>query len=492
MSGAGRFFIAAVLALLDLSIASPRFRTPHPNNVLPSRKQVEYQRMELIGFLHFNMNTFTGKEWGYGDEDPKLFNPKQLDVEQWVRVAKEAGMKELILTAKHHDGFCLWPSAYTKHSIRNSPYKNGSGDIIKEFTDACRKFGVKPGLYLSPWDRNNGEYGTAAYIAYYKNQLRELLKDYGDIYEIWFDGANGGDGFYGGARETRTIDSKTYYPWKEFSEIVYRLQPKASIFSDAGPDVRWIGNERGFAGETFWSTINSDSLVIGQSDQRYLNTGEEGGRSWLVGVCDVSIRPGWFYHQHEDTLVKTPQELVDLYYKSVGRNAVLLLNIPPGPDGRIHENDIRSLRMFRAILDETFGKNLASRGKATEPNHRQRSARYSPDNILDRDNGTYWEADADQRSGSIEVTLEGAKEFDRIMIQEPIEIGQRISRFEIQAFRNNAWESIARGTTVGYKRILRTAPVRTDKVRILIEEANNTPAISTFALFKASAREPAF
>ncbi|HYQ87380.1 MAG TPA: alpha-L-fucosidase [Bacteroidota bacterium] len=483
-------FFAAPLALLGVSVFSTRIGSSHPNNVLPSKKQVEYQRMELIGFFHFNMNTFTGKEWGYGDEDPKLFNPKQLDIEQWVRVAKEAGMKELILTAKHHDGFCLWPSAYTENSIKSSPYKNGKGDIVREFSDACRKFGVKPGLYLSPWDRNNGTYGTPAYIEFYKNQLRELLTHYGEIYEVWLDGANGGDGFYGGARETRTIDRRTYYPWKEFADIVYRLQPKASIFSDAGPDVRWIGNEKGFAGETFWSTINTDSLVIGESDQRYLNTGEPGGRAWLVGVCDVSIRPGWFYHENEDTLVKAPQELVDLYYKSVGRNAVLLLNIPPGPDGRIHENDIRSLKEFRSILDETFGKNLAESGKAAELNPRSRPPRYSPDYILDRDNGTYWEAGADQRSAELEIALNGVKEFDRIMLQEPVRIGQRISRFDIQAFRNNGWESIARGTTVGYKRILRTSSVRTDKLRILIKEANDSPAISTFALFKASRREP--
>jgi alpha-L-fucosidase len=213
------------------------------SQVRPTKKQLAYQQMELIGFFHFNMNTFTDKEWGYGDEDPRLFNPKHLDIEQWVKVAKAAGMKELILTAKHHDGFCLWPSAYTQHSIRNSPYKNGKGDIVKEFTDACRKYGIKPGLYLSPWDRNAASYGTPAYIEYYKNQLKELLTKYGAIYEIWFDGANGGDGYYGGARETRKIDSKTYYPWKELVSIVYELQPQASIFSDAGPDVRWIGNE---------------------------------------------------------------------------------------------------------------------------------------------------------------------------------------------------------------------------------------------------------
>ncbi len=482
-------FISSLFLISITGGAALCQNTMHPNTVVPTQKQIEYQEMELIGFFHFNMNTFTNKEWGYGDEDPKIFNPKKINIEQWVKVAKKAGMKELILTAKHHDGFCLWPSIYTEHSIKNSPYKNGAGDIVREFTDACRKYGIKPGLYLSPWDRNNSTYGTPAYIEYYKNQLRELLTNYGEIYEIWFDGANGGDGFYGGARETRIIDRKTYYPWKEFASIVYALQPRASIFSDAGPDVRWIGNENGYSGETFWSTINADSIVIGESDQKYLNTGDPNGKGWLVGICDVSIRPGWFYHQSEDSLVKSPQELVDLYYKSVGRNAVLLLNIPPDQNGLLTEYDIRSLKEFREILDETFKTNVASAGKVSASNYRAHSSKYSPDNILDNDNDTYWAADDDTRNATIEITLDGIKEFDRIMIQEPIRLGQRISSFDIQAFQNNTWKTIADGTTIGYKRILQILPVKTDKIKILIKETTNAPAISNFALYKASEKE---
>ena len=256
------------ILFLSISAVNASGQNLPPNKVIPAQKQLDYQSMEMVGFIHFNMNTFTDKEWGYGDESPTLFDPKNLDAEQWVKAAKDAGIKELILTAKHHDGFCLWPSAYTEHSIKNSPYKNGKGDIVKEFTEACAKYGMKAGLYLSPWDRNHAGYGTPAYITYYKNQLTELLTKYGKISEMWFDGANGGDGYYGGAKEVRTIDKHSYYPWKEIREIVYRLQPEALIFSDAGPDIHWIGNERGIAGETFWSTINTDKLIV---ENKYTN-----------------------------------------------------------------------------------------------------------------------------------------------------------------------------------------------------------------------------
>ncbi len=460
-----------------------------PNRVTPTLKQIEYQEMELIGFIHFNMNTFTDKEWGYGDEDPQLFNPKAIDVEQWLQVAKAIGMKELLLTAKHHDGFCLWPSAFTEHSIKNSPYKNGSGDVVKEFTAACRKYGLRAGLYLSPWDRNNPTYGSPEYLVYYKNQLRELLSNYGEINEVWFDGANGGNGYYGGANETRIIDRKIYYPWPEFIRIVYELQPKATIFSDAGPDLRWIGNENGIAGDTFWSTIDTDNLVIGESEPGYLNIGDPNGKAWLVGVCDVSIRPGWFYHANEDRLVKSPPELMELYYQSVGRNAVLLLNLPPDQNGLIQENDIRSLREFRAILDETFRTNLAANAKATASTCRLNSPRFNPNLMLDEDNQTYWAAGNGSQKATIEITLDGVKEFDRILIQEPIFLGQRISSFEIQTFENRHCKTVAQATTIGYKRILKITPIRTRKIRILIRAANNPPAISTFALFKASDKE---
>jgi alpha-L-fucosidase len=461
-----------------------------PNKVVPSKSIIDYQALEVVGFVHFNMNTFTDKEWGYGDEAETTFNPAKLDVEQWVKSAKAGGLKELILTAKHHDGFCLWPTKYGEHSIKNSPYKNGKGDIVKEFTDACRKYGIKAGLYLSPWDRNHARYGFPEYITYYKNQLNELLTQYGEITEIWFDGANGGDGYYGGAREKRTIDSKTYYPWDEIRSIVRKLQPNAKIFSDAGPDIHWIGNENGIAGETFWSTFNTSKVTIGGSGLGpYLNKGDPDGNSWVVGQCDVSIRPGWFFHATENDAVKTPAQLVDLYYKSVGRNAIFLLNIPPNRDGLFESNDVASLKEFKSILDETFATNLASNAIVKVSNVRMKAADFAGKNITDNNSQTFWAVDDDQTSAFFEVTLPSVQTFDRLLLQEPIRYGQRISKFEVQAWVGQQWRTISTGSTIGYKRLLRFDAVKSNKIKVLITEFNHAPAISNFAVYKASSKE---
>ncbi len=419
--------------------------------VLPSSEQVKYQQMEMVGFIHFTVNTFTDKEWGYGDENPAIFDPSALDPGQWARVAKAGGMKQLILTAKHHDGFCLWPSAYTEHSVKNSPYKEGEGDVVREFVDACRKQGLKVGLYLSPWDRNHPGYGTPAYIDYYRNQLRELLTGYGEINEIWFDGANGGDGWYGGADEERRIDRETYYDWPATIALVKELQPGIKIFSDAGPDIRWVGNEDGHAGETFWSIIDDRKLVIGASDPEYLNTGDPEGNRWIVGQCDVSIRPGWFYHPGEDSLVKTPEELLEIYYKSVGRNGVLLLNLPPDRRGLIHETDSAHLVEFNSMIDRIFDEDLAEG---------------IPLRILNQSGATL----------QGELQLDRPEKFDHIVLSEPIEKGQRVSRFRVEAETTpGEWNEIASGTTIGYKRILRTDPVTAATIRIHVEEALQPP-----------------
>jgi len=460
-----------------------------PNAVIPAPNQVAYQKMEFTGFIHFTVNTFTDKEWGYGDESPAFFDPSAFDADQWARTAKEAGMKELILTAKHHDGFCLWPSAYTEHSVKNSPWKDGKGDIVRDFVDACRRHDLKAGLYLSPWDRNHANYGTPAYIDYYRNQLRELLTNYGEISELWFDGANGGTGYYGGTREERRIDRSTYYRWNETWSMAKELQPDLLIFSDAGPDIRWIGNERGYAGKTNWSTINNDDIVVGGADSAYLNTGDPDGKSWVIPLCNTSIRPGWFYHEKEDDRVKTTQQLLDVYYKSVGRNGVLLLNIPPDKRGLFHESDIQALREFRSVLDETFATNLASEKSVVATNYRGRHKKFSPANIVDEDPNSYWAADDGIGEVSMEIDLEKPVLFDRIMIQEPIRFGQRISAFAIDGQVNGDWIPLAEGTTIGYKRILRIPPVHSDRVRLIIKEFNNTPAISHFGLFKASPKE---
>ncbi len=460
-----------------------------PNEVIPTALQVEYQKMELIGFVHFTVNTFTNREWGFGDEQPSVFNPTEFDANQWASVAAEVGMRELILTAKHHDGFALWPSQYTEHSVKYSDWRQSTGDVVGDFVTASRQRGIKVGLYLSPWDRNHAEYGNPEYIEYYHNQLRELLTNYGEITEVWFDGANGGTGYYGGANEERRIDRENYYRWAETWSLVKSLQPTALIFSDAGPDIRWIGNERGYAGETNWSTISTQGIIVGQADGSYLNTGDPEGRQWVVPLCNTSIRPGWFYHATEDDEVKSPQELLEVYYRSVGRNCVLLLNVPPDTRGLFHENDVAVLREFRQILDETFAVNLAAGSPVTADNHRLRHPKFAPGNITDDDPDSYWATDDGVLTGTIDIDLGQSTYFDRIVLQEPIRFGQRISEFAIDARAEDRWTEIARGTTIGYKRIFRIPAVEADRVRIRIGGANNVPALSNFGLYKASDRE---
>lgn len=453
------------------------------SKVTPTSNQIAYQKQEIIGFVHFGMNTFTDKEWGYGDENPQIFNPKKLDAKQWVKAAKEGGFKELILVAKHHDGFCLWPSKYTEHSIKNSSYKNGEGDIVREFVDACRKNGLKIGLYLSPWDRNHKDYGKPEYITYYRNQLTELLSNYGEISEIWFDGANGGDGYYGGANETRKIDRTTYYDWPTTIALAKKLQPNLLIFSDAGPDIHWIGNENGFAGETFWSAIDNSKLVIGNSDMNYLNTGDPNGNKWIIGQCDVSIRPGWFYHEKEDMLVKTPQQLFDIYLKSVGRNSVLLINIPPNKDGLFNQADINNLKKFNTIVSENFRNNLAQ--KANIEASSTKSKCFSAQNLLDNDPATYWTSNENTNKAELQIDFGKATNFDLIQLNEAIEYGQRVSRFEVFSQQNESWESIFSGTTIGYKRIIKIDSVNTNKIKIFIETTSNPPVLTSIGVYKS-------
>lgn len=377
-------------------------------------------------------------------------------------------------------------SKFTEHSIKNSPYKNGDGDLVYEFIQSCKKYGIKAGLYLSPWDRNHKDYGTSAYIEYYKDQLTELLTEYGEINEIWFDGANGGDGYYGGANEIRKIDPKTYYPWNEIHELARNLQPNIKIFSDAGPDVRWIGNEMGFAGETFWSCIDIDKIIVGQADLNYLNNGDPMGKNWVVGQCDVSIRPGWFYHQSHDSIIKTPEELLDIYYKSVGRNAVLLLNLPPTKAGIIHQHDVNSLIKFKQLIERTFSDNLIRNAKVSASNIRGESKLYAPKNILDEDIETYWACDDSVKKASLTIDFGKKVKFDRILLQEPIQLGQRISKFSIEIFNENEWKEISSGTTIGYKRLIRINTVSTNKMRLQILNSYHAIALSNIGIYLSS------
>lgn len=440
--------------------------------------------MEMNAFIHFTTNTFTDKEWGYGDEDPALFNPSGFDADQWIATLKEAGFKGAILTCKHHDGFCLWPSEYTEHDVSASPWRDGKGDVVREVSEACRRHGLKFGVYLSPWDRNHAGYGTPAYIEYYRNQLKEIFTRYGPVFEMWFDGANGGTGYYGGAREKRSINGSTYYDWPVTLELVRQMEPEILFFSDAGPGVRWVGNERGVAGETNWNTITPDTLYAGKAGiTELLNTGHPEGTHWIPAEVDVSIRPGWFYHQKEDSLVKSPEQLFNIYLTSVGRGSTLLLNVPPDRRGLLHEKDVAALKGWRQLLDEAFDENLAANAEATASAYRGESPRFHPSKVTDGDGETYWTTDDDITSASIEVTLPASREVRYVMIQEFIRLGQRVKAFTLEYREGDEWKPFASGTTIGYKRILEFDPVRTDGIRINITEARACPVISNVEVY---------
>ncbi|MCP4710359.1 MAG: alpha-L-fucosidase, partial [Planctomycetes bacterium] len=341
----------AVLVLCSFSSLSyaqqtqlPKITPPSPHGPIPAERQMLWHHMEFYAFVHFTVNTYTDKEWGYGDEDPAIFNPTQLDARQWARTAKAAGMKGIIITAKHHDGFCLWPSKYTEHSVKHSPWKNGKGDVVGDLAKACKEYDLKLGMYLSPWDRNHPDYGKPEYITYYKNQLTELLTNYGEVFTVCFDGANGGTGYYGGAREERRIDRQTYYRWPEIHELVRKLQPNACMFSDAGPDIRWVGNEAGRTGKMNWARFKRDGFYPGISGRnRELTEGHPDGDYWVPAEVDTSIRPGWFYHANQDDKVKSIKNLINIYFASVGNNSNLLLNLPPDQRGLFHESDVKHL-----------------------------------------------------------------------------------------------------------------------------------------------------
>jgi alpha-L-fucosidase len=457
--------------------------SPAPYGPLPSERQLQWHELEFYGFLHLGVNTFTDREWGYGNESPVAFDPTAFDADQIAEAAHAAGMQALILTCKHHDGFCLWPSRFTEHSVVNSPWRGGRGDVVREVSEACARRGLRFGVYLSPWDRNHADYAGPAYLAYYRDQLRELLREYGPISEVWFDGANGGDGYYGGARERRTIDKRTYYDWETTWQMVRGLQPGACIFSDAGPDVRWVGNERGIAGETCWATMNRDDFVPGEADQERLNRGDRPGTHWLPAECDVSIRPGWFYHPAEDDRVRMPETLADLYFQSVGRGASLLLNLPPDRRGQIHEADVRALQGFRRWHDRTFTVDLAQKASAVSSIPPQSAERFAARNVLDGNRGTYWYAGDGVTSPELILEYDRPVRFNVVGLREYLPLGQRVEAFAVDAWQNEGWHEIARGTSVGNLRLLRMREQVVHKVRLRISQAPVCPAVSAFSLF---------
>ena len=457
---------------------------PEPLHPLPGEAQLNWHKLEQYAFIHFTINTFTDKEWGYGDESPALFNPTEADPEQWASVIAAAGLKGLILTVKHHDGFCLWPSAYTEHSVRNSPWMNGKGDLVRLVAEACQRHGLKFGIYLSPWDRNHSAYGTSDYIDYYRNQVQELATSYGPVFEWWLDGANGGDGFYGGAKEVRHIDRQTYYQWPETIRQIKMLQPNVLIFSDAGPDIRWVGNEAGYAGETNWNCLTADTLYPGKAGiSPLLETGTPDGRSWIPAEVDVSIRPGWFWHASEDNLVKSPHKLFEIYLNSVGRGANLLLNIPPDKRGLIHENDVKALLGWKKLVDEAFSINLASAAKVSSAHHRGNDPFFSASTLIDNNFDTYWATDDGQTQGSILLEFDTPKTIRYVVLHEMIRLGQRVEAFSIDYASPAGWLPLTEGTTIGHKRILHFDAVNTTALQIRINAAKACPALSEIEIY---------
>jgi alpha-L-fucosidase len=482
-----RGFLAALP--VPAAFAAGAVSPPASFGAVPADRQLRWHELETTAFLHFGVNTFTGREWGNGDEDPNLFQPSAFDPDAIVAPLADAGMRGAILTCKHHDGFCLWPTATTDHSIRKSSWKSGQGDVVRDIAAAARRRGLGFGVYLSPWDRNNAQYGKPGYIAIYRQQLTELLTNYGPIFEVWHDGANGGDGYYGGANEKRTIDKRTYYDWPGTWSLVRSLQPNAVVFSDVGPDARWVGNERGIAGDPCWAAydpVGADGGPASPGDvrERESPTGTRTGSKWLPAECDVSIRPGWFWRDTENAKVKTPVQLIALYYQSVGRGANFLLNVPPNRAGLLGEQDIASLKAFGEYRRATFTKNLAARAKATASNTRGNSRTYGPENLVDGREDTFWATDDAVKTPQATFDLGRPAAFSVIRIREAIRFGQRIDAVAVDHWDAGAWQPVASATSIGPRRLIRLAqPVTASRLRLRVTEASASPVLSEFAVF---------
>ena len=458
------------------------------STVTPSPQQLAWQKMEFTAFVHFGINTFTDKEWGDGTEDPSIFNPTEFDAHQWAKAFRDAGMKMLVIVAKHHDGFCYWPSKFTNHSVKKSPWKKGKGDMVGELVTACHEYGLKVGIYLSPWDRHEKTYGNSPeYNKFFLNQLKELLTNYGEITEVWFDGACGED----------SNGKKQEYDWPSYYRLIRELQPNALIFG-MGPDIRWVGTETGYARESEWSVVSGrvknvmnfkgsnpidNEFITGDLTEDDLGSREKIKEAqtliWYPAEADVSIRPGWFYHQNEDDQVKTPEQLVDIYFGSVGRNALLLLNVPANKSGLLANQDIKSLMGMRSLLNQTFEKNLADQAlfKYVNPDSEKPF-------FISTNNNLSWHANTEDDTCILSLSLPVAKTFDIILLQESIAEGQRIEKFRIEAMDGNQWKLLIRGTTIGYKRLLRFPPVTSKEIRLVIEESRSIPTLTAFGLYK--------
>ncbi|KRD05383.1 alpha-L-fucosidase [Flavobacterium sp. Root901] len=479
------FLVLCIICIVFSAKSQNKVKAPEPFGPLPTQKQIDWQEMEFYAFVHFSLNTFTNKEWGYGDESPELFNPTNLDVRQWARIVKAAGMKGIILVAKHHDGFCLWPSAYTERSVKNSPWKNGKGDLVKELAAACKEYNLKLGLYLSPWDRNRADYGKPEYVTYFRNQLKELLTNYGDVFEMWFDGANGGDGYYGGANETRKINTLEYYNWDETYKLIYKIAPKTLVWGVGPSEARWIGNEEGRAGKTNWSLLRQKDELAGKVHYTEFMSGHEDGEKWVPGEADVSIRPGWFYHSVEDDKVRSLDEMVDIYYESIGRNATLLLNLPVDKRGLVHENDEKRLKELVEVIKADFKTELLSKTKIYADNERGNSLEFTAKNVADANKNSYWATDDNVKTASITFEFDKPTDINRIVLQEYIALGQRVKAFNVEVKVDGNWQMAANETTIGYKRILRIGRVKASALRINITNSKANIAISNIQAYNA-------
>ncbi len=447
----------------------------HPGvGALPEPRQLPWHEMRGYAFVHFGPNTFTDREWGHGDEPEAVFNPSDFDAGQWVASFQEAGFEGVILTAKHHDGFCLWPSAHSTHTVAASPWREGKGDVLRELSGACAAAGLKFGVYLSPWDRNHPSYGTGEeYNEVFRAQLREVLTAYGPIFEVWFDGACGE-----GPNGKRQI-----YDFPSFRAVVRELQPDAVMFSDVGPDCRWVGNESGHAGETNWATLNVTGFGIGSDSppaQQSLRSGDRGGERWVPSECDVSIRPGWFWHEPENEKVKSPRVLLDLFERSWAHNGSFLLNVPPDRRGRIHENDVAALRGFRELVDATYDHDLAKGAIVTVSCSDETSAPAAC--LVDGSTGqspddAYWIAPAGASEATITIDWIDQVTLDRVQLREPIHLGQRIESVKVEARVAGAYREVATATTVGNRRVIRMEPVETDSLRVTVGSTLGPPAL---------------